>query len=170
MAAAHSWTDADDDRLRALAAAGQSVRAIAKALGRSRSSIDRRLRALETGIDRTSTVAATQARIVDGKARRAVLREQLLGDAERMREQLFAPTTVFNFGGKDNTYEEREVERPPFADQLKIAQAVSTLVGTLERLEKLDADSGIVEAVGMLDQIAAAIEAAAGKLGDQEPT
>lgn len=169
MAAARPWTTDDDARLRELHAAEASVRTIALELERSRTATARRLAHLGlSAADRTRTAAATAARVTDARARRATLRDDLLADAERMRRQLFAPTKVFNFGGKDNTYEERRVDQPPFADQLKIAQAVSTLVGTLERLEKLDADAGVQDAVGMLDGIAAAITAAADMLGDQD--
>lgn len=163
------WTDTDDQRLRELADAGTSVRAIAAELDRSKSAVERRLRALRTGVNRTGTVAATKARQIDAKARRAALSVALLEDAERLRAQLWQPVTVFNFGGKDNTYNEHQLPQPTHADQLKLAQAVATTVGAIERLERLNADHGVEQAVGMLDQIGKAISAAAEALGNPDP-
>lgn len=168
MAAARPWTDDDDTRLRDLAAAGTPVRQIAATLGRSRSSVDRRLHALDTPVDRTGTKAATAARVIDAKARRAQLEVQLLEDAARLQAQLFAPTKAFNFGGKDNTYNERDLAQPTFTDQLKIVQAVGAAIDRALRIATHDADTGVGEAVGVLDQIAAAITAAADQLGDPD--
>lgn len=164
-----TWTPDDDDRLRELHTAETSVRAMALDLNRSKTAVARRLAHLGlSAADRTRTAAATHARVTDARARRATLRSDLLADAERVRTQLWAPTVVFNFGGKDNTYEERTLAEPPHADKLKLAQTVNTLVGAIERLERMDADQGVAEAVGMLDGIAAAIAAAADRMPDPD--
>lgn len=165
MPATVPWSDEDDARLRELHAAETSVRAMADELGRSKTSVARRLK--HHGLSnatRTQTHAATAARLADARARRATLRSDLLGDAERLRAQLWKPTVVFNFGGKENTYEEHTLPEPPFADKQRITTSVSTLIGTIERLDKMDADAGLQQAVGMLDAIAQAIKAVAGTL------
>lgn len=162
MAAAR-WTPNDDTRLRELAATGTPIRQIATQLGRSRSAVDRRLHTLHTGIDRSQTAAATVAASLDAKARRAALEVALLEDAERLRAQLFAPTVAFNFGGRDNTYAEHELPQPAHADQLKLMQAVGAAVDRSLKIAEHDGDQGLPEAVGMLDQIAAAIKTAAGQ-------
>lgn len=169
MAAARPWTDDDDARLRELHAAETSLRAIAAALDRSKTAVARRL--AHHGLsaaDRSQTMAATAAKVADARARRAALELALLEDAARLRQQLFAPTVAFNFGGKDNTYAEKRLDQPTFADQLKIVQATGAAIDRALRIAEHDADTGVDQAVGMLDQIAAAIGAAAAQIGDPD--
>jgi hypothetical protein len=59
------------------------------------------------------TETATQNRKAQLAARRMDLAEALQEDAERLTEQMWEPSVVFNFGGKDNTYEKRSVDEPP---------------------------------------------------------
>ncbi|WP_309029116.1 helix-turn-helix domain-containing protein [Streptomyces alfalfae] len=63
--------------------------------------------------DVTMTEDATRHRVAQLADRRAMLAEALQDDAERLTEQLWRPAKVFNIGGKDNTYTEREVDEPP---------------------------------------------------------
>lgn len=169
MAAARPWTDDDDARLRELHAAETSLRAIAADLDRSKTAVARRL--AHHGLsaaDRSQTMAATAAKVADARARRAALELALLDDAARLRQQLFAPTVAFNFGGKDNTYAEKQLAQPTFADQLKIVQATGAAIDRALRIAEHDADTGVDQAVGMLDQIHAAIGAAAAHVGDPD--
>lgn len=169
MAAARPWTTDDDARLRELHAAETSLRAMAVELDRSKTAVARRL--AHHGLsaaDRSQTMAATAAKVADAKARRAALELALLEDAARLRQQLFAPTKAFNFGGKDNTYNERELPQPTFTDQLKIMQATGAAIDRALRIAEHDTDAGVGQAVGMLDQIAAAIAGAADYLGDPD--
>lgn len=167
---ARPWTPHDDDRLRELHAAEQSVRTIAHELDRSRTATARRLAHLGlSAADRTRTAAATAARVTDARARRATLRANLLADAERTRTQIWQPHTYFDWGGKDHDFAEHTTPEPTPTDKLKLAQTVATLVGTIDRLERLDADAGVHDAVGMLDQIAAAIRTTATTLPTDEP-
>ncbi|WP_343993052.1 hypothetical protein [Terrabacter terrae] len=154
--AAFPWTNELDTLLRDLAATGRSVRDIAAEIGTTKSTIDRRLRALGITLDRSSTEAATKANTLDAKARRSRLQLALLEDAERLRAQMWQPATVFNFGGKDNTYEERTLDKPPFADQLKIMQATGIAVDRSLKLDLHDS-GGSTAVIGLLQQTAAAL-------------
>lgn len=169
MAAPVPWTDAEDAQLRELAAAGVSIRKMADAVDRHQSSVKRRLDRLGIHLDRTQTAAATQAKVIDAKARRAALELALLEDAERLRSQIWAPTKVYNFGGKDNTYNERDVDEPPNADKLKLMQAVGIAVDRSIKISDHDADTGITEAIGTLDSIADALAQVAADLPDMGP-
>lgn len=164
------WTPELEQQLRDLHAQGHTLTAIAKQLDRDKGSVSRKAKLMDPPLtwDRSATAAATQAKVLSTKARRAQLKSDLLEDAARLRKQLFASTVVFNFGGKDNTYEERTLNQPPHADQLKIMQAVSTAITAYDRLEKLDGDNGTAEAVGMLDKIADAIKATAQTLQERQ--
>lgn len=88
--------------------------------------------------DRSATKSACDAKRVDNAARRTALVAALLEDADRLRLQMFAPTTVFNFGGRDNTYVERQVPEPTFADKRHIAGAVRMMLTTAIELERVD--------------------------------
>lgn len=59
------------------------------------------------------TETATAARKAQLAARRMDLAEALHEDAERLTEQMWEPAKIFNFGGKDNEYNERPVDEPP---------------------------------------------------------
>lgn len=140
MSAGRPITDAERDRVAELHAQGLSRNAIARQLGRSQSTVSKLARELGLTFDRARTAEATQAKVVDAKARRAQLANDLLADAERMRQQLWTPTTIYNFGGKENTYNERNVEQPPFRDQRDIVHSVGLLVDRHVRLTEVDAD------------------------------
>lgn len=170
MAAPVPWTDAEDQQLRELAASGNtSIRKMAVALDRHQSSVKRRLDKLGIHLDRTQTAAATTAKVIDAKARRAALELALLEDAEEMRRRMFAKTTVYNFGGKDNTHNEHEVDEPPHADKLKLMQAAGIAIDRSLKIAEHDADTAITEAVGALDQIADALTQVAKDLPDMGP-
>lgn len=170
MAARREWTDDEDQILRDFAAAGRSISKMSAALvERHPSSVKRRLDRLGIHGDRTQTAAATQAKVIDAKARRAALEVALLEDAEKLRGQIWRPVTVFNFGGKDNTYEEHDLDEPPHADKLKLMQAVGVAVDRSLKISVHDVDTGVTEAVGALDQIADALALVAKDLPDMGP-
>ncbi|MEC3977887.1 helix-turn-helix domain-containing protein [Amycolatopsis sp. H20-H5] len=142
-------TNEDRERVRALHAAGRNRNQIAKDIGRSGATVSKIARELGLSFDRSATAAATEAKVIDAKARRAALAVALLGDAERLREQLFAPAEIHSFGGKENTHNSVQVPQPQFADQRNIIQATSTAITTSLRLDQHDGDSSN-EQVGSL--------------------
>jgi hypothetical protein len=157
MAAARSWTDTDDTQLRALHADGKTLHAIAGIMGRSKSTVSREAKRLGLPWDRANTAAATEAKVADARARRANLQLGLLEDAEKLRTQVWAPTMAFNFGGKDNTYNEHQLDQPTFADQLKIMQAVGIAVDRSLKLDLHDSGANTAAVVGLLQRTAAAL-------------
>jgi hypothetical protein len=132
-------TDADREQLRELHAEGLSRNEIARRMDRAQSTVSKLAAELDLDFDRTRTRAATAAKVVDAQARRAALALELLGDAEKMRRQLWEPAVVFNFGGRDNDYNERQVEKPPFKDQRDIVIATGHLVQ--QHLKLIEADA-----------------------------
>lgn len=138
MAARDPLTDVEKSKIRELHAAGKSRNDIARELGRGMNTISRACAAMQLDFVRTRTAAATEARKQDAKAMRAQLMIDLLADADRLRQQMFEPAHAFNFGGKDNDYNERTLTEPTFADKRNIVQAVSTAVSTSIRLDEHD--------------------------------
>lgn len=165
MAERNPLTDVEVSRLRELHASGASRNAIAKELGRSSSTVSAAAAKLGLSFDRTATATATAAaaaaKVADAKSRRAALVLDLLDDAERLRQQLWEPTTLHSFGGKDHTYASKRLTEPTFADKRSIMRAVSTAVTASTRLELHDAaDEGTAGAKSMLLELASALNVA----------
>lgn len=132
---------------------GKSCNAIARETGVSASTVSKVCRVAGLLFDRSKTGAAVAARAVDTRARRAALKECLLEDAHRLRKQLWEPTTVFNFGGKDNTLASATIKEPLFVDKKNILSAVGIAVDKVEKLEKLDGDGGVRDAESMIQKL-----------------
>lgn len=168
MPAPRQWTTDEDQLLRDLAAAGRSVRDMAAELGTTKSTVARRMQRLGIQVDRTATIAATEANTLDAKARRAQLEVALLGDAERLRTQLWQPHEYIDHGGKDYVQVRWTQDEPSPTDKLKLMQAAGVALDRSLKLAVHDADGGHTEAVSMLGDIAAAIHAAAAQDKDAE--
>lgn len=85
-----------------------------------------------------ATAIASEARKADAATRRARIEDQALAAAEKLLGQMFARTKVFNFGGKENDYNEREHDEPPFRDKRDIATALQALTNTALKIAEHD--------------------------------
>jgi hypothetical protein len=158
MAAPRRVTQAERDEILRLHAAGKSRNDIMRATGRSAHIVTKTVKDAGLSFDRTGQVAAaTAARQADNKARRAQLVSRLYDRAEEFLEQVDKPHVVFNFGGKDNTYEERTLDRPPTPDIRNLIQSASIALQRAADLEAIDADTGAHAVIGLLQQTAAAL-------------
>jgi hypothetical protein len=150
------------EQIKALAASGVGCNEIARRLEVSPRTVSRY--APPGSFDRSATIAAVKARQADMAARRAQLAADLLEDAERMRRQLWEPALVYNFGGKDNDYNERTLDEQPVDGKRTIMQAVSTAVNAHVRLVDHDGDGGVDEAKSVLDGFMDAVARRANEL------
>lgn len=157
-------TDAERERVQQLHARGLGRNDIARELGRSVSTISAVAKQLGLSFDRSKTAAATAAKVVDAKAKRAQLMTDLLDDAEKLRAQLFAQAHVYAFGGKENTFAEAYIDQPSFRDQRDIMAAVNTALGASLRLDQHDGD-GSNETVGSL--LGSLLDDLVGRHGEQ---
>lgn len=158
-------TDDDRRQVAALHAQGKTRNDIARELGRSGRTVTRLAGELGLSFERAgATAAATAAKKADGAARRARLQVDALEAAQKLLGQMFAPTKVFNFGGKDNTYEEAQHSEPPFRDKRDIATALQALANTALKLAEYDKATGSESEKSVLgdmrDQLRAARDAA----------
>lgn len=137
---------------------GLSRNEIAKRAGRSGSTISGIAKAegLEFG-NRTQVAAATQARQVDLRARRAEVMAILLEDAMRLRAQMWQPCTLHAFGGKDNSHNSVDLPEPVFADKLKLMQATASALGRHIDLATHDAEVGADNAKSLLTELGRAL-------------
>lgn len=146
-------TAEDEAAVRRLHAEGKSRNDIARAIGRSPSTVSKLAGKLGLSFDREATAAATAAKSADLAARRVALAEALHEDAERLRAQLWAPCVIGQFGGKDNTWAQIQKERPPFADQRQIMGAVSVAVDKSLKLAPPKDDNGAGEVGALLTSL-----------------
>lgn len=149
--------EATHARVRELHAAGKGRNEIARELGVSASTVSGIVSKLGLSFERTATVAATEARKADLTARRVELKALLLEDAHHLRQQLWEPARLVNFGGKDNTLNETLLDEPLFADKKNIMSAVGIAMTAFDRLDAKDNDGGDSEARSMLAQLGRAL-------------
>lgn len=152
-------TDKTRADVRRLHAEGKGRNAIARELKRSPRTISVLAEELGLDFDRTMTAVATQARVIDSKARRAGIISGLYDVAEDDLTYL-----------KDDTYDLVEVSmgepvryetnRLPAQDRKALITGVSTATNAAARLEALDTNNGVDDAKSMLGQLAAGLTAA----------
>lgn len=147
-------TPAERKRIIALHGEGKTRNAIAKEAGVSGDTVTKVVRAAGLTFDRTMTLQATEAKKADAAKLRAQLELDLLDDARRLREQLWQPAKAFNFGGKDNTYNETELAEPVFADKLKLVQAATSAINTALRIEAARGEGGVAAARSLVADLA----------------
>jgi IS30 family transposase len=146
---------------------GATLGAIARELGRAAQTVSQVCKRMGLTFDRKQTAAANAAASVDMAARRNALATNLLADAERIREQLWAPTTVYNFGGKDNNYNERVFPEAPADVKRTLMQTATTAVNAHLRLVDYAARDSHDEARDVVLQFALAVRNA--ELPDDPP-
>lgn len=152
------------ERIRELAAEGLGRNEVARRLDVSPRTVTRY--APEGSFDRSSTMAAVKARQADMAERRAALADKLLKDAERLREQIWQPALVYNFGGKDNDYNEHQLEEQPVDGKRTLMQTAVAAVTAHLRLVDHDGDGGLDEAKSVLDGFMDAVAQRAAELRD----
>jgi len=100
--------------------------------------------------DRSMSAAAVAAQQADAKARRVSLQSSLTSKAEDFIASLDDEFLVFNFGGKDNAYEEHLLAAPPTSDILNLMKSTSLALKEARDLRKDDDDEGVGEAESLL--------------------
>ena len=108
-------------------AGGQSTRAIGKAHGVSEGTVRNIARAagVTDAFTRADTKKATEAAVADNRAWRAATSRRFLQKCNQLLDQMDEPHMAYNFGGKDNTYEEHEFTRPPVDAQRTLITAAA---------------------------------------------
>lgn len=168
--AARPVTHDERNRVAAMHADGASRNEIARALGRSPSTVSAIARDLGLSFARERTAAATAAKQRDNRARRAELAAEMLDDIARLRDELFGPCTVYAFAGRDGMYREHTLDRPPPREQRDLVLAITHLINAHLRLVEFDRDTGAAPVAGMLGALFADLQARHGTgPGDAPP-
>ncbi len=141
-----------DERERIVAefGTGKSCKQIAREVGRSADTISRIAREEGHEFGRTNIANARRANLAYGAERRAAIRASTVENVERLLGQMFAPATIHNFGGKDNTYNSHEINEPTFRDKQSIGQTIATLwrvVQAIDAVEETQNDTAGIDRV-----------------------
>jgi hypothetical protein len=147
------------DQIRELHTLGYGRNRIAREIGQAPVSVSRTAEHLGLTFDRSKVEAATKARLADLAERKSLLAEDLLGDAEKLRAQMWQPTTVYSFGGKDNTYEEHEFEEAPAAEKRALMSTAATAIDRVMKLLPEQESSNLDAAKSMLGSLGEALSA-----------
>lgn len=155
-------SDAERARIIATIEAGTSRNDTARKHKRSPGTITKIAHAAGLSFDRSATRAATEAKQADNRARRAGQAiayldkvDELFVEIDAVRARLHGPTIVFNFGGRDNDYNERLLDEPDsgtvraltssIRDLMMSARAAHTTVLDMERTDQPQAGNGALE-------------------------
>jgi len=153
----NEWTPDLDQQLADLHAQGLSLRECCTRLGWSRGSIGTHAKALGLTWDRSQTKAATGARVADNRAIRSLIESRLYVETNEDLDRKHQPFLAFNFGGKDNTYEEHWLPCPPTADLRNLTQSATISLAHALKIAVHDSDSSHDDAKSMLTSLAAAM-------------
>ncbi|WP_300269052.1 hypothetical protein [Microbacterium sp.] len=161
-------TDEQREHVLALHAEGHPRNEIARRVGISAGSVTNICRAADRSFDRSETKQATEARQIDLAAGRTRLAEKMLAASEAMLDRIDDPYLVYSFGGKDNDYNEHTLESAP----VEVRRNIITTAGiTFDKLTRIveKSDTGLEQAVGVIDTLAAGFTAAAERLRPETP-
>jgi len=146
-------------RLRDLHARGLSTRTIAAKLGVHQSTVSKWAKQEGLAFDRAHVAKAVAARQVDLAAKRQELAVRMLAAAEAMLDTLDDPYLVYSFGGRDNTYSEHRLDKPP----VEVTRQVITVAGIVfDKLTRIvERDPNVEGAESLVQSLEAGILAAA---------
>lgn len=114
--------------------------------------------------DRKKTENATRARLIDLKALRTELSQDLMLDARELRKRAWEPYTYY-IGTKDGA-EMVQLELPPLGEVRNVYTSIGIMVDKHVVLSKHDADNGADDAKSLLAGLGEALSAAAEQLDD----
>lgn len=127
---------------------GKSANTIAREAGRSVDTISRIAKAEGHRFGQTNLAHAHEARRAYGAEARAETARRFHQRANELLEQMEGEYLVFNFGGRDNTYEEHVLAGPPVEAKRQLIQAAAQAMKVVLEVDKHDnAGGGDVAAV-----------------------
>lgn len=153
-------TDQDRAEIIRLHGLGLGRNEIARQTGRAQRTVS--VICAEEGLvfDVSMTEDATRHRVAQLAALRADTAVDLHLDALKLTQQMWEPAVVFNFGGKENTYNEREVAEPPTGDKKNLMAAAGIALEKSLKLVPPADDAGAEDARSMLGQLMVGLKAA----------
>jgi hypothetical protein len=134
---------------------GVSRNQIARLTGRGVATITRIAQAEGLSFSRADMMGpAHEAISLSLRTRRLELRDKLLEDTHRLREQLWKQTKLIQLNYKSGEFVSIRLKEPTFADKRNIATAIGIFVDKLAILESLDAPQENKQAIiALLDNV-----------------
>jgi hypothetical protein len=100
---------------------------------------------------RAATENATERQRRTNAQRRADISALFAQRAEEALMAMREPAKIYNFGGKDNTYNERDVAQPPTADQRNLMIIAATAMDKHKMLDAYDSASDNADVAAWLE-------------------
>ncbi|WP_327169551.1 helix-turn-helix domain-containing protein [Streptomyces subrutilus] len=160
-------TPAEIEEIARLHAEGLGRNEIARRLGRGTRTVSVCCARLGLTFDRTATEAATAARFADLAEKRSILADALTDDALRLSAQVWEPTTMHSFGGKDHTYNSKELAEPLAVDKRALMSAATAAAAQSLRLVPPVTETGEDDARSMLGKVMSGLAAVWNEQQDQ---
>jgi len=152
-------TDEDRAEIIRLHGEGKGRNEIARLVGRAQRTVSVICAEEDLVFDTSMTEDATRARVAQLAALRADAAVDLLLDALKLTQQMWEPATIYNFGGKDNSFNSREVDEPPTADKKNLMAAAGIAFEKSLKLVPPADDAGASDARSMLGQLMSGLKA-----------
>ncbi|QPZ39710.1 hypothetical protein [Paramicrobacterium chengjingii] len=134
---------------------------IARRTGVSTAAVSKIVKEAGLSFNRSQTDAANQARQVDLAAIRLKLAEEMGAAALDLLRTRKNEYLVYNFGGKDNDYNEHVLASPPVEVQRSIVVTAGIAFDKASRIVERDTSTGVESAHSLLDSLAAGFAQAA---------
>lgn len=131
-------TDAERQHILDLIQSGKGCAEIASEVGRAPDTVSRLAKSIGWTFGVTNLARAHEARSAYSAERRAVVAARAQERAEELLEKMSGRYLVFNFGGKENTYAEHELDEPPIEAIRQMAQAFRDLQRTVLDIDRHD--------------------------------
>lgn len=169
---ANQWTPVtDEDRAEIIRLHGEGYgrNEIARRTGRAQRTVS--VICAEEGLvfDASMTEDATRHRVAQLAALRADTAIDLHLDALKLTQQMWEPAKIYNFGGKDNTFNWKDVDQPPAVDKKNLMAAAGIALEKSLKLVPPADDAGADDARSMLGQLMRGLKAAYDEAASEEP-
>lgn len=124
-----------------------STHDIAQRHGVGQASVSRIAKAAGIAVDRSKTKNATEAKAADNARDRVNLSARFLAEAHAALDDLHEEHTVFAFGGRENSYNEHTLPKPPTGDKRNLMIIAATAADKHMALERHDNETEGLAAV-----------------------
>ena len=95
--------------------------------------------------DRAASADATKARAQDVEKRAVLLAERMVEKAHELLDTWDQPYLVFNFGGRDNEYNEHTLDSPPIEVRRQIVSIAAVAVDKMIKIKRETATGSATE-------------------------
>lgn len=134
-------TDDEREQIADAIRTGRSYADIARQFQRGTGTVARIAKSIGWTVDQSTalrTRKANEGRSAYSAEKRAELAARITEEVERLLDDLRRPHLAFNFGGKDNTYEEHQLDEPPVEAKRALMQTIRDGLRTVLDIDRHD--------------------------------